>query len=385
MGTSKTLSTRVSIVKRSGGGKAVPASAYRAGERLTEKEHEKTVEKDGEKVLEKVPDQTWDYSDRLGVEETFILAPEHAGDWVRDRETLWNRVERSETRSNAQLARDFRAGLPTELGRGARSQIVREIVGEAFVRRGMVADVAVHLYSQSWKTGARGTGAKVAEWRSAGYEFMNERDSVATAESGVHRPHVMMTFNKNGGVRDYRLYQPHFHCMMTMRPLTADGLGFGMKTDVRKDWNDRKAFDGLRAWIAEKMTAAVAVLGELVVTVEHRSYEGRRLEAAEKAAAARADGRMEDAAKLDKLERQYAAKALPFLGAASKVATPNTRMADRLAAWVEAKHGKRVAQQREAGPPSPARERATSRVAGAVRVRQVEKRVERPRGSGLER
>lgn len=110
------------------GSSAVAAAAYRSGERLTDRG----------------AGQVHDYSRRRGVVHSEIMAPEGSAEWLRDREQLWNAIERGEFRRDAQLAREFNMALPHELSPAQRLQLVREYVGKEFVGRGMVADVALH-------------------------------------------------------------------------------------------------------------------------------------------------------------------------------------------------------------------------------------------------
>lgn len=151
------------VIKRSSGRSAVAAAAYRAGDKLRDDR----------------ADITHDYSRRSGVEHAEIMAPAGAPAWVYDRATLWNRVEASEKRKDAQVCRELRIMLPRELSSEQRKALLRDYVGSTFVARGMVADIAIHN---------------------------------KTASDGQE--------------------QPHAHVMLTMRPL--DGDGFGKKS--RHDW-----------------------------------------------------------------------------------------------------------------------------------------------------
>jgi len=89
-----------------------------------------------------------DYSRGNGLEFSGIFAPEHAPEWMKDREKLWNAVELQEDgttrRATAQLARNIELNLPHELNADQRRQLVRDFVREQFLRQGMVADVAIH-------------------------------------------------------------------------------------------------------------------------------------------------------------------------------------------------------------------------------------------------
>lgn len=159
------FSWSMQIIKRSSGRSSVAAAAYRAGERLHD-------ERTG---------IVHDYSHRSGVDHREILTPEGAPGWCRraSREVLWNTVEAGERRKDSQAARELRLAIPRELDPAERIGVVRDYIREAFVSKGMVADVCWH--------------------------------------------------NK---VASDGLEQPHAHCMLTMRPLTPDG--FGPKS--RHDW-----------------------------------------------------------------------------------------------------------------------------------------------------
>lgn len=115
-------------VKRSEGRSVVAMAAYRAGVLLKD-------ERRGIDV---------DYRRRRGVVHAEILAPEGSASWLVDRESLWNCVERMETRRDAQLAREINLALPHELNASERLALVRAFVLEHFVALGMVADLAIH-------------------------------------------------------------------------------------------------------------------------------------------------------------------------------------------------------------------------------------------------
>jgi hypothetical protein len=121
------------IVCRSEGQSAVAAAAYRSGETLHD-------ERTGE--IKDYARRSW------SVLYTQILTPENAPQWMRDRQRLWNGVERREDRSTkrgtAQLARNIELSLPHELTHEQHVQLVCEFVKDEFVDRGMVADIAIH-------------------------------------------------------------------------------------------------------------------------------------------------------------------------------------------------------------------------------------------------
>ena len=116
------------IISRADGRSAVGAAAYRAGECLTN-------ERDG---------RTHDYTRKGNVEHTEIIAPDNAPEWARDREKLWNEVEKAEKSIDAQLCREVEVALPAELNPEQQKELLREYVRENFVDHGMIADVVIH-------------------------------------------------------------------------------------------------------------------------------------------------------------------------------------------------------------------------------------------------
>ena len=156
--------------------KAVAAAAYRSGSKLRDERY----------------DVTHDYTRRKGVVHEEIIAPADSPAWVRDREMLWNAVERSEKRKDSQVAREIEVALPRELSSGEQRELLRRFVGEEVVARGMVADCAIH-----------------------------------------ERPAT------DGGTN------PHAHLLLTMRTLTPDGLGPKARewnnTELVETWRERWA------------------------------------------------------------------------------------------------------------------------------------------------
>lgn len=148
---------------------AIAAASYRSGERLYDDSQGR-----------------WFQFDKPDVVHTEILAPTGAPAWVFDRQSLWNIVERSEKRVDAQLAREVEITLPRELPRQDQVDVVRRFVRERFVAKGMVADVA------------------------------------------IHEPHA------SDGKE-----QPHAHVLLTMRRLDPASIT-GFATTKDRDWNERE-------------------------------------------------------------------------------------------------------------------------------------------------
>lgn len=151
-------------VSRGKGQSAIAKAAYNARDKIRDEQTNKLK----------------DYARAAGVVYSAIFAPKDAPAWVRDRQTLWNEVERGEKRKDAQLSREITLGLPHELTADQRRQLVTDFVREQFVRKGMVADVNIHapggkgddrnhhahVLLTMREVGPDGFGPKVREWNS---------------------------------------------------------------------------------------------------------------------------------------------------------------------------------------------------------------------------
>ena len=212
------------VISRSAGRSAVAAAAYRAAEML---EDLQTVRR-------------YDYRAKAGVVHSAVLLPDGAPARLLDRSTLWNEVEATERRKDAQLARDIELSLPRELSQAAAIQLAHDFVAEQFVARGMIADLNVH-----WGRTKEGED------------------------------------------------QPHVHVMLTMRSVGPDG--FGPKV---RDWNASSLLVDWRERWATLANERLSLQGH-DVRIDHRSNaaQGIALEPQNKIgpAGARRAARGEDA------------------------------------------------------------------------------------------
>jgi hypothetical protein len=186
-------------IGRSQGRSATAAAAYRAGVRIVD-------ERTG---------LVFDFTRKRGVDGAEIITPD--GDQP-ERGALWNAVEKSEKRNDAQVAREIELALPRELPPEEMRALVRLFVREQFVALGMVADVAFHHL----------TGAN-----------------------------------------------PHAHILLTLRTRTE--RGFGLK---RREWNERGlCLQWREAW-ARYANEALARAGH-VERIDHRPLIEQAAEALE--------------------------------------------------------------------------------------------------------
>ena len=186
------------IISRARGRSAVGAAAYRSGTRLFEQST-----------------GLWhDYSRKPDVVARGIEVPDGAPAWATDRAQLWNEVEASERRKDAQLARELTIALPAELTLPQQEELLRGYLQQQFVRQGMVADYAIHHDNPD---------------------------------------------------------NPHAHVLLTMRTLSREGFG-------RKEtsWNARSQLMNWRQAWAESANRALALAGHDVF-IDARSYEAQGL------------------------------------------------------------------------------------------------------------
>ena len=122
---------RVEILSRGKGSykSAVGYAAYCAGTRLRN-------ELDG-RIYDK-------WSERDDIFFSRIMLPKNAPHSYKDREILWNEVEKIEKNKNAQLARTLVIALPKEFSTDTQKRIICQYVQETFVNRGMCADINLH-------------------------------------------------------------------------------------------------------------------------------------------------------------------------------------------------------------------------------------------------
>lgn len=191
------------VIGRSSGRSAVAAAAYRAGERL----HDERLDRDH------------DFTNKPGVVHSEVMLPEGAPEHLSDREKLWNAVEATELRKDAQLAREVEFAIPRELNQQQGIELARDFVEAEFVDKGMIADINVH-----WDIG----------------------------EDGQPRPHA--------------------HVMLTMREVREDG--FGAKV---RDWNRTELIEQWRERWAEHVNTRLAEL-DIDARVDHRSLEAQGIE-----------------------------------------------------------------------------------------------------------
>lgn len=186
-------------ITRSKGHSSVAAAAYRHGEKLTD-EHTGEIH---------------DYSKKKGVSDSVILIPDGADRNFLKPEYLWNTIEKSEKRKDAQLAREFNIALPVEMSDKQKKALAIDFCNENFIKNGMIADIAFHKLDSE---------------------------------------------------------NPHFHVMLTTRRLTPDGSGFGQK---ERKWNDKEQLEQWRKEWADTANEHLQAAG-INARIDHRSLKEQK-------------------------------------------------------------------------------------------------------------
>lgn len=175
----------------------VAAAAYRSGTSLLHYRNEKQH----------------DYTARGGIVHTELLVPEKAPAWAHDRETFWNKVEATERRSDARLAKEMEFSFPRDIPPAMRIKTAQEIAGE-LVGLGLAVDIGLH------------------------------------SDPGEHNPHC--------------------HMLISEREIGANGFsGKKFAPLTKKDFIHTQ-----RKLVAEKLNAALEAIGSNV-RVEHKSFKAR--------------------------------------------------------------------------------------------------------------
>ncbi len=166
-----------SIISRGRGQSVVAAAAYRLGAGLRDERY----------------GVRHNYTGKRGVVYSEIMAPPDTPAWVRDRETLWNKVEASELRKDSQLARLVEVGLPVELSGDERVALVRDFVAKEFVATGMIADFCIrgdannpHAHILLTLRGVTPTGFGPKERRWNGKSVLLEWRSAWAVQANAH-------------------------------------------------------------------------------------------------------------------------------------------------------------------------------------------------------
>lgn len=164
---------KVKIINRKSGRSAVASAAYRSGEKLVN-------EYDG---LEH------DYTKKHWIEYTEIMLPDCAPKEYKDRNILWNAVEKIEKSNMARLSREFEIALPVEQSQEQQIEVLQNFIKDEIIPLNLCADICIH-----------------------NPPVMNDRKQPIDDTGHPTKEKDKMIFRN-----------PHTHVMVTMRPLDSNG------------------------------------------------------------------------------------------------------------------------------------------------------------------
>lgn len=212
----------VKIGSRGKGQSAIAASAYRAGEKLTDKE----------------TGLTSDYTRKGGVVFSEISLCENAPTEYSDRATLWNAVHQIEKTKDARLWREIEVALPKELSRKEQIETVRTFVKQQ-TEKGMCADWSLH---------DKGDGNPHAH-------IMLTVRSIEQSGKWAPKSRKVYDLDENGE----RIFQK------------VDKSGRKQYKSHKEDYNNWNASERVEEWRAEWADCCNARLSECD-RIDHRSY-----------------------------------------------------------------------------------------------------------------
>ena len=182
------------IYSRENGGNPLAATAYQSRTIIQEEK--------GKFSRQKIHN----FSKKDDVFKSEILTPKQAPNWTRNRQKLWDAVNKSETRINSRLYRGIDAALPRELSYEQNWKLLKKFTEKELVSLGMIADIAFHksennphghIMLTTRKIKPDGFGKKVREWdkrellihlREAWAKYVNEALKAAGYEETIdHR------------------------------------------------------------------------------------------------------------------------------------------------------------------------------------------------------
>lgn len=100
------------------------------------------------KIVDERTGLEFDFTKKKGVEHSQIFFPpdeEHSRPDLHDRSNLWNVIEKKETKSNAQVAREFEFSFPHELNAEQRQRMLSMFCTRLAKNHGVVVDASIHV------------------------------------------------------------------------------------------------------------------------------------------------------------------------------------------------------------------------------------------------
>lgn len=234
------------IIGRSQGRSAVGASAYRSGEKLHN-------EYDG---IEH------DYTKKTGVVYSEIMIPPQAKEEFKNREVLWNQVEKIEKSKDSQLAREVEVSLPKEFDRAEQIELIKSYVQDNFVKNGMCADINIH---------DKGDGNPHA------HVMLTMREIKENGEWGAKQEKLYLLRKEgekdiyvNSKIAKEKIQNEGYEKV-------KNGKGYKTKSVDLNNWNSKEFLQSYREDWANKINQKLMEKG-INQRVDHRSFEEQGIE-----------------------------------------------------------------------------------------------------------
>ena len=91
----------------------------------------------------------YDYSRKLDLGFSEIIAPKNAPDWITNRQELWANNELANKRRDSRVAKEILVALPRELEINQQLDLVRKLVAKNLIPLGAIADINAHELDRS--------------------------------------------------------------------------------------------------------------------------------------------------------------------------------------------------------------------------------------------
>lgn len=143
----------------------------------------------GEKLINEYDGLEHDYTKKHYIEYKEIMLPDCAPKEYKDRNTLWNAVEKIEKSNMARLSREFEIALPVELSQEQQIEVLQNFIKDEIIPLNLCADICIH-----------------------NPPVMNDYKQPIDATGHPTKDKDTMIFRN-----------PHAHVMVTMRPLDENG------------------------------------------------------------------------------------------------------------------------------------------------------------------
>ncbi|MCH4334950.1 MobA/MobL family protein [Staphylococcus haemolyticus] len=101
-----------------------------------------------EELYSERTDEKIKFKNHIVKPESMILTPQNAPEWTKDRQRLWNEVDKVEKENsktnNPILAKEVLLSLPNDFDREVQTELTKDFIKSEFVDNGMVADISIH-------------------------------------------------------------------------------------------------------------------------------------------------------------------------------------------------------------------------------------------------